>query len=81
VYDTISLYTQLIYYRDLFDIVRAVDRSYVDSDTKGRALDAIRARTSLFDDVSHHVREILQKNRYCNVDMSKIFCWPVTLNK
>eukprot|EP01125_Pyxidicula_operculata_P001397 TRINITY_DN11290_c0_g1_i1.p1 TRINITY_DN11290_c0_g1~~TRINITY_DN11290_c0_g1_i1.p1 ORF type:complete len:1462 (-),score=412.66 TRINITY_DN11290_c0_g1_i1:67-4452(-) len=76
-YDTTMLYNQLCYYRDTFDIDRALSRSHLPVEKLKRLEEDILGRFGVqkrvFDDVCNHVKKIINQNEYHNINLKPLF--------
>jgi len=70
IYETNSLYTQLLYYRDLFDVKRALYLSFINENALEKAFDE---HLKTFDEVTDHVKNKLKNSRYNSIDLGLYF--------
>ena len=66
-----QLYTQLLYYKQLFDVSRAIQR-YPGADLLS-ALSKAPGSRAKYDELKAHCDEVMNDNRYSVIDMSRLF--------
>ena len=70
-YSDKQLYTQLLYYKQLFDVSRAVQR-YPGADLLS-ALSKAPGSRAKYDELKAHCDEVMNDNRYSVIDMGRLF--------